>query len=83
MCDGKDNDCNLLADAPGGEIDEDNDGVMTCENDCDDNDQAVYPGSIEICGDGFDHRQKVADELDSGVLLVASKERVLHEKKQE
>ncbi|HHH28466.1 MAG TPA: hypothetical protein ENK57_08990, partial [Polyangiaceae bacterium] len=52
-CDGIDNDCNGVADAPGGELDVDNDGSLSC-NDCNDNDPANYPGNMEIC-DGQDN----------------------------
>lgn len=50
VCDGKDNDGD-------GEIDEgfdqDEDGITTCEGDCDDSDPLVYPGATEFC-DGKD-----------------------------
>lgn len=36
-------------------IDNDADGVTTCDGDCDDNDPEVFPGALEICGDGLDN----------------------------
>lgn len=36
-------------------LDEDADGVTTCEGDCDDNNALVFPGAPEICGDGLDN----------------------------
>ena len=53
ICDGKDNDCNGSADAPGGEDDVDKDGSFSCE-DCDDNDGQNFPGNTEKC-DGQDN----------------------------
>jgi len=53
QCDGQDNDCNLIADAPGGEVDADMDGVLSCA-DCDDSDPDNYPGNAEVC-DGQDN----------------------------
>ena len=53
ICDGKDNDCNGIADYPGGEIDVDGDGSLSCI-DCNDNDPNNYPGNTEIC-DGQDN----------------------------
>ncbi|MCA9599865.1 MAG: putative metal-binding motif-containing protein, partial [Myxococcales bacterium] len=52
-CDGKDNNCNGLADYPGGEVDNDGDGKYSCV-DCNDNDPQVYPGNTEKC-DGKDN----------------------------
>jgi hypothetical protein len=36
------------------EADEDGDGYTEGQGDCDDGDNTVYPGAIEICGDGID-----------------------------
>jgi hypothetical protein len=51
LCDGKDNDCD-------GDIDEgfdkDGDGFRTCDEDCDDDDDTIYPGAPELC-DGKDN----------------------------
>ena len=34
--------------------DNDGDGVTVAQGDCNDNDNTVYPGAVEICGDGID-----------------------------
>ena len=34
--------------------DNDGDGVTTAQGDCNDNNNTIYPGAIEICGDGID-----------------------------
>ena len=56
LCDGVDNDCDVTTSAVGGEIDADNDTVLSCL-DCDD-DPATgsnrFPGNVEIC-DGQDN----------------------------
>ena len=59
VCDGLDNNCDTLVDN-GLSTDADGDGVyapgscFTPNDDCDDNNGAVVPGSVEIC-DGFDN----------------------------
>ncbi len=52
-CDGKDNDCNPLTSASGGEVDNDGDNSLSCA-DCNDNDPTNYPGNTEKC-DGKDN----------------------------
>ena len=37
------------------DIDADGDGWTLCDNDCNDDDSAINPGSIEICDDGIDN----------------------------
>ncbi|MBK9756445.1 MAG: S8 family serine peptidase [Nannocystis sp.] len=46
LCDGADNDCDLLT--PPGEQDADLDGARLCANDCDDANAARYPGAPEL-----------------------------------
>jgi len=36
-------------------IDNDGDGYFTCNGDCDDNQRSVYPGAIQVCGDGLNN----------------------------
>jgi len=71
LCDGLDNDCNLLV--PANENDGDGDGVMVCGDDCDDADIDTYPGAPELC-DGLDNDCNGAvpgDELDEDADLQA------------
>ncbi|MFN7130733.1 MAG: putative metal-binding motif-containing protein, partial [Myxococcales bacterium] len=49
-----DDDCNGVVDNGCGCVDVDNDGVTTCQGDCNDNDGAIKPGAIERC-DGKDN----------------------------
>lgn len=37
------------------DVDADNDGWTVCDNDCNDNEAAINPGSIEICDDSIDN----------------------------
>ena len=53
LCDGLDNDCNGVADYPGGEVDNDGDGVLSCR-DCDDNDPSISPNVYDNCN-GIDN----------------------------
>ncbi len=60
--DGKDNNCDGLADeiGPGqpnttDTMDRDHDGQTVADGDCDDTDATVYKGAPEICGDGKDN----------------------------
>jgi len=46
ICDGIDNDGNGLVDEG---FDEDGDGVTSCDGDCDDGDDGIYPGATEVC----------------------------------
>jgi hypothetical protein len=52
LCNGLDDDCDSLV--PDNELDLDNDGVATCEGDCDDTDPAQSPLQLEVC-DGLDN----------------------------
>jgi hypothetical protein len=52
LCDGLDNDCDSVV--PAIEADDDSDGFMICEGDCDDGEATVYPGAPELC-DGLDN----------------------------
>ena len=63
VCDGQDNNCDLLIDE--GMDDLDNDGVVFCI-DCDDMDQSAFPGNPEVC-DGVDNDcNPSTDELVDG-----------------
>ena len=42
-------------------IDNDGDGFAVNDGDCNDNDASVYPGAIEICGDGIDQNCNGSD----------------------
>jgi len=52
LCDGLDNDCNLIL--PGDENDVDADGYFACEGDCDDSEPTMNHMEVEIC-DGLDN----------------------------
>jgi len=67
ICDGQDNDCNGLDDVlgfNGSETDNDTDGRVECDGDCNDGDGGIYgpaiaypapgAGAVEVCGDGID-----------------------------
>ncbi len=45
-----------------GKLDEDNDGFPQ-SNDCNDHDNSVFPGAVEICGDGIDQDCNGVDSL--------------------
>ncbi len=47
-------------------IDNDGDGFATVDGDCNDNDASIYPGAIEICGDGIDQDCNGSDLACSG-----------------
>ena len=44
-------------------VDNDGDGYSLSQGDCDDYDPSVYPGAIEICGDGIDQDCDGSDEV--------------------
>ena len=48
-----DNDCD--GQLPAYEADNDGDGYMVCEGDCNDNNDDVNPGAPEDCDDGVDN----------------------------
>jgi hypothetical protein len=55
--------CEDLCDFNG---DRDRDGLNNCSADCDDDDNTIFPGAPEICGDGIDQNcNGVADEGDN------------------
>lgn len=51
VCDFEDNDCDGETDEG---FDDDRDGVKTCEGDCNDQDERMFPGNEELC-DGIDN----------------------------
>jgi hypothetical protein len=53
VCDGLDNNCD--GSVPEDEADNDADGFMVCQNDCNDSDADVNPNVNEICNDGIDN----------------------------
>ena len=66
ICDGLDSDC---SGAPGAdEVDEDVDGYLLCENDCDDTDPDLYPGDKD--GDGWSPCLGDCDDTDALVNQV-------------
>ena len=62
-----DNDCDGSTDEG---FDQDGDGYLTCENDCDDTDPTVYPGATELC-DGVDNNCADGIDEEPGKLTVA------------
>ncbi len=53
ICDGRDNDCDMVL--PANELDADGDGVLVCDDDCDDADPNIGPHRPELCDDGLDN----------------------------
>ena len=53
VCDGADNDCDGLV--PEDEFDLDQDGLASCDGDCDDSNPTAFPGNPEVPGDGIDN----------------------------
>ncbi len=63
-CNGLDDDCD--GQVPEDEVDQDEDGILNCAGDCDDQDPAVFPEAEEIC-DGKDNNcdgEKLETEVD-------------------
>jgi hypothetical protein len=63
-CDGTDNDCDGTTAAAGGELDDDGDGLLACDE-CDDGDATVFPGNFEAC-DGLDNDCDATTEAAGG-----------------
>jgi hypothetical protein len=61
LCDGRDNDCDGLADADDPDTDVDEDGHSFCADDCDDTDSAIHPGADEVCDDVDNNCDGVVD----------------------
>jgi hypothetical protein len=59
-CNGLDDDC--IEGLPADEADADTDGVMPCEGDCDDADDAVFPDAVEVCNGTDDDCDGDTDE---------------------
>jgi len=68
-------DWNLLSDSA--DFDGDGDGFTEYQGDCDDNDNSIYPGAQEICGDSIDQDcdrgDKICPNLQSVYLLLLGK----------
>lgn len=52
LCDGIDNDCE--GGVPSDETDNDSDGVLGCDGDCNDGNAQVFPGAVETCDTVYD-----------------------------
>lgn len=57
LCDGKDTNCDgvIPNDEQNGEIDNDGDGYMECDGDCNDSKADIKPTAAENCSDGIDN----------------------------
>ena len=66
---GIDDDC--AGGIPANEADDDLDGFRGCAGDCDDNDEGVNPGELELCGDGIDQDCSGQDLACAGNLALA------------
>jgi hypothetical protein len=51
-------------------VDTDGDGFTENQGDCDDNDNSIYPGAPEICGDGIDQDCDGSDKICPNLLSV-------------
>jgi len=63
-----------------GGFDEDGDGFTIDDGDCDDGDDAVFPGALEVCGDGLDTDcDGAADDTSCSALLTDAGVKLLGE----